>query len=705
MSTDEQPIPKTPPWQLSNAAEEPTSQIPSPTVSNSPKYKKRATSPAIPFSLEERRSNSAKSSFQAGNGSSSRMTAFYKENLRELNDLQEEMFRKKVKLDVAKDELSDHRDQLKALELKIDRLKEDRYVKSQQINLKDNELKKLKEEQETRETFMNKGHELELQQLHAKNAAELNSLSSDYELKIAELNHERHQKLIQRRDMLITEVKAAERNIANNGSILRDMLNECTSKDRQLREDWLREHQTSWKKKVNQNETLKTEVQRLESRVTNELEKTLKKKCSALTEKKGVLKGLEERLNEAEKVHSAIEKQMDDLKCEAASLTSRKTELETYITTSSSELVQVNEILLKEETIRRKLHNELQELRGNIRVFCRVRPPLANEEKDLSHFRVEDFDDNAGTQSMEVKRDSKVHQFNFDRIFDVHESNEEVFQEIGQLVQSCLDGYNVCIFAYGQTGSGKTFTMLHPKDGIIPLTLNHIFGWIERLEELGWKYEITSEFVEIYNETIRDLLKDIDCDSDDNTENFKHDIRHDPETHTTQITNITNCLLTNRSMVDDILKRASRLRSTAATAANERSSRSHSIFVIKLKGSNEQTGEISVGTLNLVDLAGSERVSAEQHSPARMRETQNINRSLSCLGDVIHSLGGRDANKRHIPFRNSKLTYLLKYSLIGESKTLMFVNVSPALKNMNETLNSLRFASKVNSTKINRKIT
>ncbi|CAI4212922.1 unnamed protein product [Parascedosporium putredinis] len=146
-----------------------------------------------------------------------------------------------------------------------------------------------------------------------------------------------------------------------------------------------------------------------------------------------------------------------------------------------------------------------------------------------------------------------------------------------------------------------------------------------------------------------------------------------------------------------MLAEAQNNRTVAATKANERSSRSHSVFILRLVGENSATGERCEGTLNLVDLAGSERLKHSQVEGDRMRETQNINKSLSCLGDVIDALGRGSA---HVPYRNSKLTHLLQYSLGGNSKTLMFVMVSPLEAHLKETLTSLRFAAKVHNTHI-----
>ena len=318
---------------------------------------------------------------------------------------------------------------------------------------------------------------------------------------------------------------------------------------------------------------------------------------------------------------------------------------------------EANEKLRIEETLRRKLHNQVQELKGNIRVFCRVRPSL---DSDISGNAARITFPDGETDSREVEimgpeeKSSlgtvtrKKNAFAFDRVFTPTSQNVDVFGEISQLVQSALDGYNVCIFCYGQTGAGKTHTM-SSQDGMIPRAVRQIYDTAQSLEEKGWKYSMEGSFVEVYNENINDLLGKAD-----DLDKKKHEIRHDMQRCKTIITDVNTVNLDSPDRVETILKQAAANRSVAATKSNERSSRSHSVFILKLNGENTVTGEKSEGTLNLVDLAGSERLSSSGATGERLKETQNINKSLSCLGDVIGALGqGKEGG--HIPYRNSKV--------------------------------------------------
>lgn len=332
-------------------------------------------------------------------------------------------------------------------------------------------------------------------------------------------------------------------------------------------------------------------------------------------------------------------------------------DLEMRMQNALTSAAEANDKLRTEETLRRKLHNQVQELKGNIRVFCRVRPALEadltgpakinypDSEVDSKEVEVMGLEEKSSLGNVTTRKNA----FAFDRVFGPSSQNQDVFGEISQLVQSALDGYNVCIFCYGQTGSGKTHTM-SANDGMIPLAVNQIYDTSKALEEKGWKYKMEGSFIEVYNEVLNDLLGKAD-----EFDKKKHEIKHDMAKGKTTITDITTVELDSPGRVESILQQATNNRSVASTKANERSSRSHSVFILKLIGENNVTGEKSEGTLNLVDLAGSERLSHSGATGDRLKETQSINKSLSCLGDVIGALGqGKEGG--HVPYRNSKVS-------------------------------------------------
>lgn len=349
---------------------------------------------------------------------------------------------------------------------------------------------------------------------------------------------------------------------------------------------------------------------------------------------------------------------------------------------------------------RRILHNTIQELKGNIRVFCRVRPRTPKEvEQNKALCSINFIDectievgklDGSDAVSCSGKLRGTKQEFTFDKVFSPIASQKDVFEELSLLVQSALEGYNVCIFAYGQTGSGKTYTMEgnheSETEGMIPRTVCHIFKEMKQFELLGWEYRIEASFLEIYNEQIVDLL---------GSQPKLHEIRMvDAKSQDLYVSNLCIQEIHGPEDLYKCLQIAQRHRAVAATQSNERSSRSHSVTRIRLIGTHNAKQEVSIGNLNLIDLAGSERLKNEE--AARTTETKNINKSLANLGNVILALLKK---QEHIPYRNSKLTHLLMPSLGGNSKTLMLLNISPLNECYNETVNSLRFASNVNNCK------
>ena len=342
----------------------------------------------------------------------------------------------------------------------------------------------------------------------------------------------------------------------------------------------------------------------------------------------------------------------------------------------------------KEVTERKRLHNIVQELKGNIRVYMRARPP---SKKEIDQFGADSkcvsFVSDKEVKVLNEKGREKT--WEFDNCFDWDSTQDGVYKEVSALVQSVLDGYAVCIFAYGQTGSGKTFTMNGPADnrGVNTRALDDLFTQTQgpRIKE-GWEDVITVSVLEVYNEEIRDLLTD---------EQGKLDIRQGEFGN--YVPGLTSVEVRAVTDLEKLMKVAEKHRSQTATNMNEHSSRSHMMLSVTVASHNKLTGFQTRGKLHLVDLAGSERLNKTGAEGKALKEAQNINKSLSALGDVI---AARAKKQGHVPFRNSTLTYLLQDSLSKDSKTLMFVCCSPVLYNAEETYCSLNFAARVRSVEL-----
>ncbi|KAK6327429.1 hypothetical protein J4Q44_G00030740 [Coregonus suidteri] len=419
------------------------------------------------------------------------------------------------------------------------------------------------------------------------------------------------------------------------------------------------------------------------------LEKTL---CN-LTDEHKVLLGLRE----------SLEAELHSVKTQLSVQASTLSRCQTTLRDTQDAVRNLEETVARQtdeihcgEMERRGLHNAIQELKGNIRVFCRVRPLQTGGQID--HIQLLAHDNKAltlaKTEESHIGRSGdtqKSYNFSFDRVFGPSIPQKDVFEEISLLVQSALDGYNVCCFAYGQTGSGKTYTMeggeMEDMRGVIPRAVQQIFQASKKLREQGWQFTFTASFVEIYNETLRDLLY-----TGKANKRPEHEIRKSTNNEIT-VTNLTYQKVNSEDEVCNLIALANQNRSTARTNMNDHSSRSHSVFQLDIEGENSGRDVKCKSSLCLVDLAGSERVQKSQSQGDRFKEMTAINGSLTNLGIVIAALANKES---FIPYRNSKLTYLLQSCLGGNSKTLMFVNISPEADSFPETLNSLRFASKVN---------
>ncbi|ETW02666.1 hypothetical protein, variant [Aphanomyces invadans] len=299
--------------------------------------------------------------------------------------------------------------------------------------------------------------------------------------------------------------------------------------------------------------------------------------------------------------------------------------------------------------------------------------------------------------------------FQYDHIFDEGVPTSTIYGEVAKrIVHSTLKGINGTIFAYGQTSSGKTHTMhgdVHTELGILPLAVEHIFGYIEQSTDRDFLIRVS--YVEIYNEVIRDLL----CD-DKSLSSLK--IREDPKKGI--YLESQEVIITDYDDIFRVLELGEQRRTVGQTIMNERSSRSHSIFRIviesKMKSSpstshesmEELQGGVLVGVLNLVDLAGSESVRHTASEGMRLREASNINRSLLTLSRVINSLAQGSESIQNAPFRDSKLTRLLQSSLAGSTRTLMICCVTPSDRHVEETKSTLQFAARAKNIQLSARV-
>ncbi|XP_023814353.1 kinesin-like protein KIN-14E [Oryzias latipes] len=347
-----------------------------------------------------------------------------------------------------------------------------------------------------------------------------------------------------------------------------------------------------------------------------------------------------------------------------------------------------------ERTLRKKYYNMVEDMKGKIRVFCRLRPMNRNEAGQGGTAFVEKIDD----YSVSVETPRGLREFQFDKVFGAEASQDEVFQDTSRLIQSVIDGYNVCIFAYGQTGSGKTFTMVGDKDqrnpGIMPRSFNAIFD-ITRENSSKFEFKVSAYMLELYNDRLQDLFISQAAEAQAQTQPSSQTRRVEIKRTRKGVVFAQGAETKEASSAQELyalFQQACANRHIAATKMNVESSRSHLIVVIMVESRNLTNGSISTGKLSLVDLAGSERAAKTGAKDHQLKEANSINKSLSALGDVISALS---ADLPHVPYRNSKLTQVMQDSLGGNAKTLMIVNISPSESNLDETLTSLIYATRV----------
>ncbi|KAF1326550.1 Kinesin-like protein, partial [Globisporangium splendens] len=407
----------------------------------------------------------------------------------------------------------------------------------------------------------------------------------------------------------------------------------------------------------------------------------------------------------------------------------------------------VRHALEHERKRRRKLQHQVADQQqqqqtqqgcSNIRVLCRVRPVLSHETDESSGAgsAQQQLNDSTSSNSpqqkqMRIRVDSQQElkvcsvvdgtlykSFSFYRVFDGESTQHHVFKDVAPLVIAAVEGQHSCIFAYGQIGAGKTHTMQGPEGdrGVYFRATDLIYNTTQELQPL-YDFTVTMQLVEIYNEEVYDLLVHPSAQLSSNFQQQSSTQLFNPPTTGTSssytyppgasrpaleirhgergvyLKNVTTILVENADQVHSAIERGAANRSVHAIEKNEQSNRSHTVLMIDIERKSKASGDVDTGRLVLVDLAGSERLSKTETTGQRLREAQYINKSLCAISDVMSALR---AKEKHIPFRNSKLTHMLQDSLGGDnSNTLMFVHVSPTSADVSETIDTLKFASRV----------
>eukprot|EP01064_Diplonema_japonicum_P006922 TRINITY_DN1472_c1_g1_i1.p1 TRINITY_DN1472_c1_g1~~TRINITY_DN1472_c1_g1_i1.p1 ORF type:complete len:1188 (+),score=400.85 TRINITY_DN1472_c1_g1_i1:87-3650(+) len=404
-----------------------------------------------------------------------------------------------------------------------------------------------------------------------------------------------------------------------------------------------------------------------------------------LRKEMGALQDASSKLQESEQELTALKVSFEQL-TEEGEVSRQKMDAMQNAQTEAVRKASEMEDQYKQEKIKaRKYFNTIEDMKGKIRVYARTRP-LVTSEVQRKDRKVLQFPDEMSVVVADEKMKEKK-EFIYDSTFPEDSTQEAIFEDCKHLVQSAVDGYNVCIFAYGQTGSGKTFTLAGTDEqpGVAPRSMSELWNLLNSISGT-FDVSMTCSMVELYNDKLYDLLRDQSLDP------VRLDIKKDAR-GTVTINGVVSQGVENLSELERYYHSGQLNRHTRATKMNDLSSRSHLIFSIIIETTNKETKQTSIGKLSIVDLAGSERLAKTGvEDPTAVAEAQSINLSLTALGNVISALS---SGKGHIPYRDNKLTMLMSDSIGGNAKTLMFVNISPASYNTEETVNSLKYASRV----------
>lgn len=339
----------------------------------------------------------------------------------------------------------------------------------------------------------------------------------------------------------------------------------------------------------------------------------------------------------------------------------------------------------------------MSDCKDNVKVVIRIRPISSRESAEGEIRKCVTAQVHKNSVAVDMKPEAKV--FTYDFVADEDISQDQMFQVVGKpIATACLSGYNGTIFAYGQTGAGKTFTINGPEDGlepdgrydirgILPRCVEFIFSSITKeMKKPGVEFLVKCSFLEIYQEQVMDLL------GETGSLQLREDMKRG-----VYVEGLVEQTVLSVAQALDLIREGTRNRHVGATSMNKESSRSHSVFTMIIESKETFTSALNFKTscFHLIDLAGSERQKATDATGDRLKEAGMINKSLSALGNVINSLVEvAEGRSRHVHYRDSKLTFLLKDSLGGNAKTCIIANISPSIAAFGETLSTLKFAQR-----------
>ncbi|KAM9612652.1 kinesin-like protein KIF14 [Trichechus inunguis] len=385
---------------------------------------------------------------------------------------------------------------------------------------------------------------------------------------------------------------------------------------------------------------------------------------------------------------------------------------------NKSERSQESTLPPEEETAGQNTYTETDPLKvenSQVTVAVRVRPFSKREKMEKASQVVFMNGEEITVQHPDMKQ---VYNFiydvsfwSFDECHPKYASQTTVYETLAvPLLERAFEGYNTCLFAYGQTGSGKSYTMMgfSEEPGIIPRFCEDLFAQVAKKQTQEVSYHLEMSFFEVYNEKIHDLLV---CKGDNGQRKQPLRVREHPISGP-YVEALSTNVVSSYSDIQSWLELGNKQRATAATGMNDKSSRSHSVFTLVMTQTKtefvegEEHDHRITSRINLIDLAGSERCCTAHTGGDRLKEGVSINKSLLTLGKVISALSEQANRKRvFVPYRESVLTWLLKESLGGNSKTAMIATISPAASNIDETLSTLRYANQarliVNIAKVN----